>query len=276
MGAQTDKSSYIFPDGCALEVSTDSGVSWENMGVLSGGVTVTHNFDKEEIESGNKSKISSKIKNETLALEPTELWTWDLNAIQKISAGIYTVENVAGTIVSGATQTVESGDWLYDMFIPIENQNGSGGAITVNSVTGGTDGVITVDSDYTLGKNALGVYGMFIEDGATLTTESQDLVIDYDYTPSEGKRLKSGSTSVVLTKFYARLTHYTDAALTTFDAQMTVYGVDTNSGLGFTWKGSNEEGVNSFQCSLTGSVDTTKTDGEGLFDLYIKTSALTS
>jgi len=95
-----------------------------------------------------------------------------------------TVTVTAATLVSGATQTVLADSYEFNQFIKIENQNGNGGAITVNSVTGGTDGLLVADTDYYIGQNEAGEYGIFIIDSATVTTVSQNMVLDYDYTPN--------------------------------------------------------------------------------------------
>jgi len=123
MPAQTTTDRFWFGEGTALEVSTDSGSSWTNLGAFEGGVTATHNFDKEEVELGNRSKTCAKIKNQTIAMAPTPLVTWDLETIEKLGGGIYNYTAVAGTPVAGATQTAASGSWGYNDFILIENQN---------------------------------------------------------------------------------------------------------------------------------------------------------
>jgi hypothetical protein len=274
MGEQTVKEDYLFPDGVAMAVSTDDGLSYEDIGTLAAGVVVTHNYDKIEVESGNKGKPISRAKNETIALAPSALWTWDLNAIQKLSSGMFTFTQVPGTPVAGATQTASSGTWSYNDFIRIENQNYDASAITVNSVTGGTDGPLVSGTDYFEGTNEKGEYGIFIIDSATVTTETQDMVINYDYTPSTGQRITSGTSSLPLERFIVRLRHYTDDALTTYDIECFVYGVDTDSGLSFNFKGANEDGLSEVTVALTGNVDTARPDGAGLIDLFIANTAV--
>lgn len=97
-----------------------------------------------------------------------------------------TSSNVAGSLVSGATQTI-TGPFTPNSFYKIENQNGDGSAPTINSVTGGTDSALTADDDYHLVVNDNGEYGIVLNTvagGGTITTLSQDVVIDYDYTPN--------------------------------------------------------------------------------------------
>lgn len=264
----------IFPDGVALEVSTDSGASWTNLGVLSAGTTVTYNYDLIGLESGNKGSLRSRAKNEKIALAPSTLWSWDVETWSKFSGGLFTYSSIAGTPVSGASQVVASGDWAYNKFIEIENQNGDGSTITINSVTGGTDGALVSETDYFKGRNERGIWGIFVKDSVTVTTLSQTITIDYDYTPATGRKITAGQSSKVLSRFYARLRHYTDDALTTWDAQCLIYGVDMDSGLNFNFKGANEDGVNEITVAFTGNVDTSKTSGAQLFEMTINDSAL--
>ena len=51
------------------------------------------------------------------------------------------------------------------MFIPIANQNFDGSAITVNSVTGSTDGALVAGTDYEVVTDENGVYGIQLISG---------------------------------------------------------------------------------------------------------------
>lgn len=275
MPAQTTKDSYIFPDGTELAISLDD-VAFTDMGAFTGGVTVAHNFDKIETELGNKAKVCARVKNQTMAVAPTPLVTHDLEALTKIGGGMYNYTAIAGTAVPGATQTATSGTWNYNKFIKIENQNYDISAITVNSVTGGTDGLLVVDTDYYIGQNAAGEYGIFVIDSATVTTEAQDMVIDYDYTPSSGKQMTGGDSSIQLSRYTVRLRHYTDDAKTIYDMEMLIFKSDVDAGLQFNFKGVNEDGLNEITMAFTGNVDDTRTSGEQLFKLFVADSALVS
>ncbi len=124
--------------------------------------------------------------------------------LENIMKGIVTRTTVAGTPVAGATQTESSGDWGYDDPIIIENQNGNGTELTINSVTGGTDGALVEGTDYFVGTDSLGQTVVTIIDSATVTTEAQDMVIDYDYTPNASQTV-SGGTSKVATERYVKI-----------------------------------------------------------------------
>lgn len=275
MPAQTNIDRFWFGEGTALEVSLDN-IAFNSLGSFMGGVTATHNFSKEQIVLGNRTKTQPKITDQTIAIAPTALVSWDLSTIEKIGGGIYNYSSVAGTLVSGATQVTASGSWAFNKFIKILNQNGDGSAITVNSVSGATDGALTVDVDYYVGQNANGDYGIFIIDSVGVTTEAQAITINYDYTPSAGKTITAGTSSLVLDDFIIRLRHYTDVALSTYDAEMTIHKAALDSGIQFNLKGVNDDGLNEITMAFTGDIDDSRTDGDQLFSLYIAESALTS
>lgn len=99
--------------------------------------------------------------------------------------------DVAGSLVAGATQVLAS-PFVPNVFYPIANQNGNGAPITVNSVTGATDGALTVNDDYHLVLNDDGIYGIVLNTvaaGVTITTLSQVITINYDYTPNASESL---------------------------------------------------------------------------------------
>ena len=124
----------------------------------------------------------------------------DLDTIKEMNDGLFSVANTAGTLVSGASQVVAADSYAFNQFIKIENQNGDGGAITVNSVTAGTDGLLVADTDYYVGQNANGEYGIFILDSVTVTTVSQTQTIDYDYTPNASKTLTAVDSALKVEK----------------------------------------------------------------------------
>lgn len=118
-----------------------------------------------------------------------------------------TPSDTAASPVAGATQTLASGSWAYNNFYVIENQMGDGSAVTVNSVTGGTDGALTDGNGYHFGTNEDGEYGIYLGDAASeLTTASQAIVIDYDYTPNAQEDLTIPISFTENETFVARIT----------------------------------------------------------------------
>jgi len=113
----------------------------------------------------------------------------NLTNLAVLDGGLLSISNTAGTIVNNASQVIASGAWAFNKFIEIANQNGNGTSPTVDSVTGGTDGALVAGTDYYVGQNAEGKWGIFIIDSTDVTTLSQAITIVYDYTPNASKKL---------------------------------------------------------------------------------------
>lgn len=120
-----------------------------------------------------------------------------------MSGGMINVTNVAGTLVSGAEFTLAQTEWEFDKVVELAGQNSDGTAPTINSVTGSTDGAT---SDYKLVKLPNGNWGVSIDNGGAITTVAQDVVVDYDYTPSASKSVTFNSTGILQDRFM-RLTN---------------------------------------------------------------------
>ena len=145
--------------------------------------TVTDDFGAKvtKIEADDTGTIYSEFEPElTIAGSIYEL---DKDFLNKVYPNSLTT--IAGTIVSSAIQATVSWNYGFNQFIKIENQNGDGSAITVNSVTGWTDWALVADTDFYIGTNWAGEHGIFIIDSVTVTTMAQVFTIDYDYTPNE-------------------------------------------------------------------------------------------
>lgn len=118
-----------------------------------------------------------------------------------------TPSNVAGVLVAGAEQVIAN-PFVAGKFYPITNQNGDGSAVVVNSVTGGTDGALTVNDDYIV-TEVDGVYGIVLNTvagGGTLTTLAQTITIDYDYTPNAREDLTFAVEFTEVPRVYAKIT----------------------------------------------------------------------
>jgi hypothetical protein len=133
----------------------------------------------------------------------------DRDTIALILGG--TPSDVSGVLVPGATQVVASGDWGYNDPVVVENQNGDGSPLTINSVTGGTDGLLVANTDYFVGQNAAGQTIVTIIDSTTVTTESQSMTIDYDYTPNSREDLTFPVVFTETPRLYVKITA-TDSA----------------------------------------------------------------
>jgi hypothetical protein len=92
MPRQTNEKNMVFPDGFRLEISTDGtvGSTWEDVGVLAGGATVTFNWDEFYLDGGNYEGLVDKAINPTVALAPSAVWNFDATVIKNLFAGMFT------------------------------------------------------------------------------------------------------------------------------------------------------------------------------------------
>jgi len=268
MPVQTIKTANKTSDGVSMEVSTDAGSSWIDCGVMMDGYEWTYEYTANEVELGNAENPDAVAKNLKATISPSALATWDSSVMEDLSSGLMSRTAIAGTPVAGATQTVTSGNWNFDSGILLDGQNSSGLVPTINSVTGSVDGAGAAD-DWTTVK-AQGGWMLVPLDGTNFTTETQDLVIDYDYTPASGSYLYSGTSSKILTPYQVKFTHYTDSIFSAFDYQHIFYRVSIPSGgISMTKSGSlSGNDYDTWTISFSAQIDSGYTDGRQLFRLY--------
>jgi hypothetical protein len=116
-----------------------------------------------------------------------------------------TPADIAASIVNNHVQTVASGAWAYNVFIPFEFQNGNGTAPNVDSVVGSVDGALVSETDYFIGKNDLGVWGIFIKNSVTVTTLVQSIAIQFDYTPNAAENITLPITFQESPRLYVKI-----------------------------------------------------------------------
>jgi len=148
--------------------------------------------DLKKFVDGNKVQVTFDLAEINL----THLATLD--------AGLVTLTTTAGTAVAGASEVIPSGDWAFDQVYELANQNDDGTSPTINSVTLGTDGAITVTTDYRMVKLPNGNWGIQIVDSVAVTTEAQTVTLNTDYTPSASKKLvwaNSGTKTKKVVRF---------------------------------------------------------------------------
>lgn len=171
-----------------------SGAWTEFLGVNGAKYLLDH--DDNEVSFDDVGTVKQSVSNERGTINISAGKVLDMDKHVDLTGALFTRVSIAGTPVAGATQDILSGNWAYDQFILIENQNGDGSEITVNSVTLSTDGALVEDTDFFVMKTSQG-WGIYIIDSATVTTESQDIEIDYDYTPSASVDYKWGGIATI-------------------------------------------------------------------------------
>lgn len=176
-----------------LEYTLDNGGSYTGLGATDS-IVFTETLTPLDGEPGNAEKPSrvDGIGSQNV-VATFNLWESDPVKIAALRGGIDIVTQTAGTPVAGAVQTILSGKWKYDVPVEIKGQNADGSAPTINSITGATDGAIVVRTDYVLQMdNSTKKWSVVMTDSLTITTLAQDMVIDYDYTPSAKTTVTTG------------------------------------------------------------------------------------
>lgn len=181
----TDSTSFTSYDKTNSEtIRTElEALTWSDVGKIAG-FSVNHTLENENETNAMNCGVGTFLKtaDKTANINATMLEVNKMDVISSILGS--TRESVAGTPVAGATQTATSGSWTYNTAFRIIKKDGDGTAVTVNSVTGGTDGLLVSGTDYFVGLDSEGYTTITIIDSATLTTETQDMVVDFDYTPN--------------------------------------------------------------------------------------------
>lgn len=170
--------------------------AWDKS-VFMNGSTYQTNTDSVEIAFEDVGTVRDEVSDETVDIAISAGQVLDLELISKLTGGLYSYESTAGTLVSAAEQVLSSGSWSYDVTALIEGQNGDGSIPTINSVTADTDGVLVEDTDYFITKLEGAGWAVVLKDSVTLSTESQDITVNYDYTPSAKTTIKRGGAKII-------------------------------------------------------------------------------
>jgi len=156
--------------------------------------TIVNSDNRGEII--RKSRMPGKVEAELL--EPG-----DADTLENIFKGIITKTSNAGTPLTNEQEVIAAG-WAYNTFIPFEYQDADGTAPTVDSVTGGTDGALALNTDYIVVQHDDGRWGFMVIDSTAVTTLSQTLTVQIDVTPSAAKVL-TGGTNQTATPRYVKI-----------------------------------------------------------------------
>jgi hypothetical protein len=268
MGFQTTANSNKFIFGSAkIEVGADLAHLYD-LGAARG-VKLKESYESVEIEIDNTANVIVGVKSPTIEIEGS-LLEIDLDKLAVIRGGIDTVTPIAAAKVNDAEQEVASGDWAFNEFIEIENQNGDGSVLQIDAqgyvnVEGSVDGALTHGTDYYMVKNGQGKWGIMCLDTGSggCSTESQVLTIAYDYTPNASRQFDTGGTVTMAAKV-VRLTHTNDAGEI---FQATIWSAKATEGMEISFPSDNGNEVMEIPFKMKGTPDTTRSAGAQLFQL---------
>ena len=210
------------------EVATVFGGSYVNVG-LGRSFGLEEQITPFSVQADNGSDPIEGVAEHEVQLS-MELLEHYVPTLDTIRGGIDLATVTAGVLVSGASQVVASGAWGYDDPHLVENQNGDGSELTINSVTGGTDGALVEGTDFFVGRrNLTGDTVVTIVDSVTVTTEAQTMTINYDYTPNASRNLSTGGLATISGRAY-RMTNIQIISAATKSRIIDVYTAFFQSG----------------------------------------------
>lgn len=258
--AQTtvQKQSAIRFGSARFEVGPDIG-SLVNLGVMRG-ITFEETWDEVIVKTDNGGELPARVKNHIAKLSGN-LMEIDLANLNTIRGGMDNLTTVAGTLVSGASYTVTSGNWQFDKIIPLPGQNHDWAKITPTSVTGSVAGVLTVNTHYSIVKNAAGQWGIAIKNGAPITSETQNITIVYNYTPAASKSLSSGGKTAI-TPNVVKVTNVNSAGK---ELSITLYKASNSEGIKIEFPADDDDDPAMVPVVMRGSLDVNRAIGSQLF-----------
>lgn len=166
------------------------------------------------IQSDNRGEVLRKSRMPG-RVEFDMLEVGDADSLENIFKGIVTKSTNAGTPLSNETEVIASGAWDYNTFIPFEYQESDGTAPTVDSITGGTNGALTVNVDYIIVQHDDSRWGFMVLDSTTVTTIAQTLTVQIDVTPAASKVITGGTNQTATPRYVKLIAPSEDAAGTT-------------------------------------------------------------
>ena len=251
------------PVGYEVAIKSVGDPAWVDAGVTADEATLNFTYDQVKVSGSQAESILNYAKNMILD-GGLSLYQQDLRIVSKFLGGISEYSVQAGTPVAGATQTELSGAWAWNAPILIDNQNYDGSINSINSVTGGTDGLLVDETDYYIGQDVLGRTVITIIDSATVTIEAQDMVIDYDHDPAASRTITAGSASVTIVPYQIRIRKQLETGKW---YTMTIHAAVDVAGLSMTMPRYDADEPNKLVIEIQGQLDVSRTPLDQLFSI---------
>jgi len=280
MPNQTTKYGNLrIPDGCKVSIKESGAGAYTDLGATESDTTATFNWEENEYESGNAGVVLSQIKSMEMGMD-FGLINFNPDDIERLGAGAFeNVATAAGSVSSIDDQVIPalgaSDVTPYNMVIT--ETGGSAlkysSALVIASVTGASDGALTVNVDWTEVDDSNSPSGksiVFNTAGAALSTMDQVITIAYtSMVPVASTTLYAGSSTQELTAYQLKFTHTNSDS--DIDYELEVFaGTPNSGGLAFNFLGAASDGVDVLPLSITGKIDSGLTDGRQLFSWFTK------
>ena len=162
-------------------------------------------LDEGKLSGENKSskREIQNIADKTVVTDQTAKYTAKLYEYMNpeveaiLSAGLSSFASIPGTAVTGATHVIPAG-FTYGKAYPIPFRNASKAAPTIVSVTGSSNGTLTLNEDYIIQPTDTdGEFAIAIIDSALMTTNNQTITIVANYIPAAARIVGTGGKTDV-------------------------------------------------------------------------------
>lgn len=251
-----------------VEISTDSGVNWINIG-LARGVSFVETIENAAIQADNGPDLAEYVADHTVNITFNSLEFY-LPTLNKIRGGIDTLSVTTGGVATTDTDVYSTGATSADRIYFLANQGSSSTIAAITDVTqvdtGNTSSTLTVDDDYTVFTNSDNHVGITLLNTAGSSYNSTESVrIKYVYGSVPAYKLSSGGLSTISSRWF-RLTNIEIVSGSTKNRKITIYSGSLNAGLNMALKSSNDaDPVLENPISIIGKIDSTRTAGDQLF-----------
>lgn len=254
--------SVHLPVGYKVEIETTPGSgTFTDLGVTMNEGSLNFTYDAIKVTGSRAEGVLNFFKN--MSLEASfSLLQQELSNIHKLMSGATDYSVVDGTPVS-ATDSYAIGDWSPERFYPFAHQNGAGTVPASITVESPLATVLTDDTDYVIGQDGNGKWGIFFIDTVAVDPANA-MEINYTYTPSASRTLSAGSSSVDISTRVMKISKELDTGKWW---TMTVYAAVNTSGLSFSLPRYDSDEPSVLEVTMTGQLDTTRTELDKLFSI---------
>lgn len=256
-----------FYGSCKIEISTDSGTSWTNIG-LARGVSFNETMDIANILADNGPDIEEYVAQHKVEIKFNAL-EFFLSTFNKLRGGIDVMSTVAASATT-RTDTIATGDYTFrrPIWLGARHATSTMPSITfVKNVNGATTTTLTTADDYNIiqdDDNQRGIVLRTAGDGGDGKT-SEALYIKYVYGAVSSYKLTSGGLSNITSRWF-RLTNKQMVGGVAKYRRIVLYSGSLNAGLNLAFKSANEaDPVLETPISIICKLDTTRTEGDQLF-----------
>ncbi len=228
------------------------------------GVATDIEFEEEFtpiiLKPDNAPEIQVGVK-EHYASVRFNMWEFDLSNVNLIRGGIDTYTPIAGTPVSVTDEAHTLNGTTLER---LDYKNGSGAVVSSIVVTDASANPAVLNTDYIIAVDAAGYTCIARISTSSVISDGEGVLVDYSYTPSASETLTSGGLNTINPRV-VRLTN-TNAAGKVF--RVTVYAAKNQNGITLTLPADDSDDVVEPEIELKGTVDTTRTAGDQLFEIY--------